>query len=82
MKREWRALDVVVRPARERREDAESREGCAVACARGKEQILRLSFEVIEVGACGQLRGRHVTSMLNTSGPQAGQHGNGRAVID
>src|SRR5262249_43714479 len=53
VQREERAREVVVRSAPERREDAEAREGGAVARARGMEQILRLSLELFEVGALG-----------------------------
>ena len=75
VKCDWGALELIVRSAFERREDAESRKSRAVACAGGMKEILCQSLELFEVGAFGELPGRHVTSMLNTSGPQAGQHG-------
>jgi hypothetical protein len=45
------------------------------------QQLFGLPFELVEIGARGQLLGCHTTSMLNASGPQAGQHGDSRAVI-
>ncbi len=45
------------------------------------EKLLRLTFELVEVGTGGELLGRHRASMLNAGGPQAGQHGDSRAGI-
>src|SRR5207248_2027603 len=45
------------------------------------EKLLRLTFELVEVGTGGELFGCHRASMLNAGGPQAGQHGDSRAVI-
>src|SRR2546422_477835 len=46
----------------------------------GLHKLLRLTFELIEVGTGGELLGCHKASMLNAGGPQAGQHGDNRAV--
>ena len=43
-------------------------------------QFFRLPLELVEIGAGRELLGCHRTSMLNASGPQAGQHGDSRAV--
>ena len=45
------------------------------------EKLLRLALELVEVGTGGELLGCHRASMLNAGGPQAGQHGDSRAVI-
>src|SRR6266581_6995063 len=44
------------------------------------EKLLRLTFELVEVGTGGELLRCHKASMLNAGGPQAGQHGDNRAV--
>src|SRR5206468_6016885 len=45
------------------------------------EKLLSLSFELVEVWTGGELLRCHRASMLSASGPQAGQHGDSRAVI-
>ncbi len=45
------------------------------------EKLLRLAFELIEVGTGGELLGCHNASVLNAGGPQAGQQGDNRALI-
>src|SRR2546429_4691324 len=45
------------------------------------KKLLRLPFELVEVGTGGERLGCHRASMLNAGGPQAGQHGDSRAVI-
>src|SRR6266550_151642 len=44
-------------------------------------KLFRLVFELIEVRTGGERLGCHRASMLNAGGPQAGQHGDSRAVI-
>jgi len=39
------------------------------------EKLLRLMFELVEIGTRGELLGCHKASMLNAGGPQAGQQG-------
>ena len=56
-------------------------EGDRNALADGVQQVLRLPLELLEIRALGELLGCHTTSMLRASGPQAGQHGDSRAVI-
>src|SRR5438067_5742570 len=53
-------------------------QGGRLACL---EKLLRLPFELVEVGTGGELLRCHKASMLNAGGPQAGQHGDSRAVI-
>src|SRR5207248_7369950 len=53
-------------------------QGGRLACL---EKLLRLTFELVEVGTGGELLRWHKASMLNAGGPQAGQHGDSRAVI-
>jgi len=53
-------------------------QGDRLACLK---ELLRLTLELVEVGTGGKLLGCHKASMLNASGPQAGQHGDSRAVI-
>ena len=42
-------------------------------------KLFRLTFELVEIGAGGELLVCHNASMLSASGPQAGQHGDSRA---
>src|SRR2546426_5103319 len=51
------------------------------ACLARLEKLLRLAFELVEVGTGGKLLGCHKASVLNAGGPQAGQQGDNRAVI-
>src|SRR5690349_24469661 len=81
MESERRTVESLVRGGGERREAAEAGAGVRFVAPGGFEQVLGLPFELVEVGTRGQLPGCHTTSMLNTSGPQAGQHGDSRARV-
>src|SRR5437879_7916039 len=81
MQRERRAVEGFVRGGRERGERTKSHAGAGFVAPGGLEQVLRLPLELVEVGTRRQLLGCHTTSMLGASGPQAGQHGDSRAVI-
>src|SRR5882762_6820130 len=44
-------------------------------------KLLRLVFELVEIGTGGELLRCHKASMLNAGGPQAGQQGDNRAMV-